>query len=134
MTCTQISVLFMISNIIHSYIRQNHLLFLSWLAVYTTSIIYHYTKFNYPPPHRFRTLQYYSDISMVYIAYVIVFYELYVNSFYVLTLFHLSIPFVFFGSFYKQMLMWSQNEIISELWHSILHYFVIINSHIYLAN
>jgi hypothetical protein len=128
---TKISALFMISNIIHSYIKQHDLLFFSWLSVYTTSLIYHYTKFNYSRSERDKTPQYYIDVTAVYLAYVLGFYEWY-NNFIFLPL-HLTIPFVYFVGYKKRILMWCEDENQRELYHSMFHYFVIIQSHMYLC-
>ena len=132
MTWCQISVLVMSSNIMHAYVKQNDMVFLTWLALYTTSLLYHYTKFNYPVSERFKTPFFYTDVSTVYLTYMIGLYELYRSHAYLSCITHLSTPFLYFGSSYKHRFMWSEDEKLREFWHSMFHYFVILQSHIYL--
>ncbi len=130
----QLSVLCMSSNIVHAYLKKNDLMFLCWLALYTTSLLHHYTKHNFSRIERCKTYICYADISVVYLTYVIGLYKMYLSLAYLLISTHLFTPFVYFLSCRSRILMWDDDEETGEFWHSMMHYFVMVQSHTYMYN
>ena len=135
---TQITTLLMASNIIHSYYRHNDSMFLTWMGLYTSSLVYHFTKIYIPTELRTKRLVYYIDIICCIFVYIALLYNFSIvripepYSTFIYTL-HTSCPFIYIPAAKYKMLMWDENRYTSEIWHSIFHIVVYSESHLFLS-
>ena len=137
MSLTQITTLLMSLNIIHSYYKQNTVLFIAWLSLYTTSLIYHFTKYNYPQELRTKRFIFILDVICCIFVYLGALYNFCIYklpkpySIY-LYLLHVSCPLIFIPAAYYNIMMWDKDYYTSEIWHAIFHIVVYTETHIFL--
>jgi hypothetical protein len=138
MTLTQLTTLLQSTIIIHAYYKQNTPLFLSWLAIYSTSIIYHFTKIMYPVHLRTNNIIFKMDIFACCILYISSLYDFIVRNSIIRPYsdicisFHIFLPTIFIYSSKYRILMWNPDSDISELWHAIFHILIYFDNHLYL--
>lgn len=137
MSLTQMTTILMSLNIIHSYYKQNTILFIAWLSLYTTSIIYHFTKYQYPLELRTNRFIFILDVACCVFVYLGALYNFYIYkipkpySTYIY-LSHFSWPIIFIPAAYFNIMMWDKDQFISEIWHAMFHLVVYIESHMFL--
>ena len=140
LTPTQLSVLTLIPlEIVHAYYRQNDNYFMSWLLVYTTALLYHFTRFSYPIEIRTRTNFYYADIAAAAFAYILGSYDIWLYStnsywYYLIWFIHYGYPVWYIGCYFQRILMWSENEQTREKWHVVFHIVTHTSSQLHLLN
>jgi hypothetical protein len=135
---TQLTTLLGIGNILHAYVRQNNVMMATNLAVYTTSLLYHFTKFDYPLHLRTRRPIFTYDIIACIFLFLGGFYEghtTYIppNYYKVLLALHLFNPFFFIGTSYFKVAVWSENPDTAERWHAAYHIFTQLQVHLFLS-
>jgi len=126
-------------ELIHAYYVQADLMFFVWLNAYTSSLLYHWTKHYYPPKERIQQPLYYYDVlsvSLVYFAgtYSLLFQAANTYGIWLAWTLHLTHPIVYIVAGINKKLMWQDDYMAAELWHSAYHCFVHISSHLLLAN
>jgi hypothetical protein len=135
---TQFTTLLFITNIAHAYIKQNSPLFFSALPLYTTTIIYHYTKHSLVDSTTSVICK--TDMFLCGVYYFSALYDYLTRNtirppYSTLCLgFHIFLPLSFIASAQYNTLMWSRDIQISEAWHAIFHLLIIADTHIYLYN
>jgi len=135
---TQITTLLMASNIVHSYYKQNDALFLTWTGLYTSSLIYHFTKTSIPLELRTKRLIYYIDILcciFVYLGALYSFTRSHIPQPYstVIYTLHTVCPLIYIPAAKYAILMWDTDAHTAEVWHSIFHLVVYSETHLFLA-
>jgi len=127
----------MATNILHSYYKHNDMMFVTWMALYTSSLIYHFTKTYIHPTLRTTSLIYYIDIVFCICVYLSVYYNFSIvhieqpYSTIIYTL-HTLCPFIYIPAAKYKMLMWDKDMYTSEIWHSIFHLVVYGETHLFL--
>lgn len=134
-----ITITLMPLEVIHAYYVQADLMFFVWLNCYTSSLLYHFTKQYYPPKERIRQPTYYYDVlsvALVYLAgtYSLLFHAANTYGIWLSWTLHLSHPIVYIIAGINKKLMWQDNFMAAELWHSAYHCVVHTSSHLLLAN
>jgi hypothetical protein len=135
---TQITTLLQPSLLIHAYYKQNTPLFLAYVGLYTTSILYHFTKFNKPP--NLKLIKLLCEIDMAFCAYLYgsALYDFFTRNTIkypysaICVAFHVFLPLFFMVPFRYKILMWHPDTQVSETWHSIFHLLVYADNHLYL--
>lgn len=135
---TQLTTLLGVGNILHAYVRQNNVMMATNLAVYTTSLLYHFTKFNYPLHMRTRRPIFTYDIIACIFLFLGGLYEghaTYIppNYYKVLLALHLFNPLFFIGTSYYKVAVWSENPDTAERWHAAYHIFTEFQVHLFLS-
>lgn len=134
---THLSVAAMSLNILHAHLKRNTPLLLTWLGTYSTSLLYHYTKWSLHPKARVEQRIFYVDMGAALTLYGISAHEIWCS--------HLSKParqsilsfhVVYFGMFALSYpfgaLMWSTNHVVAERWHAIFHWLTFLQTHLFL--
>ena len=135
---TQVTTLLQPTILIHAYYKQNTPLFLSWLAIYSTSMLYHFSKIKYPQGIRTNTFLCTLDMFFCGILYISALYDYGFRSRIerpysdICVLFHIFLPSFFIFSLKMNAFMWNPNSDISELWYSFFHVLIYFDNHIYL--
>ena len=134
---TQITTLLMATNILHSYYKHNDIMFITWMGLYTSSLIYHFTKTHIPIDLRTTRLIYYIDIFFCICVYLGVYYNFSIvkipqpYSTFIYTL-HTVCPLIYIPAAKYKILMWDTDMYTSEVWHSIFHLVVYSETHLFL--
>ena len=135
---TQLSTLFFMTTISHAYMKQNSPIFFSALALYTTTIMYHYTKHLMVRSTTSFICK--TDMFLCGVYYFSALYDYMTRNtiqppYSTICLgFHVFLPVTFITSAKYKTLMWSPDIDVSELWHSVFHMLIIADTHIYLFN
>jgi len=139
---TQITTLLFATNVFHSYFKQNTPLFLAGFPLYTTSLIYHFTKHSYPLNVRTTIPLCQMDYFLAWVFYMAAIYD-YVTrgrriikspySYFCVTM-HLVMPVFFVASKPYKALMWTDDLVVSERWHAVFHLLINLDTHVYLYN
>jgi len=135
---TQLTTLLFMTTISHAYMKQNSPIFFSALALYTTTIMYHYTKHSMV--RSTSSLLCKADMFLCGVYYFSALYDYMtrntIQSPYstVCLGLHVFLPVTFITSAKYKTLMWSPDIDVSELWHSVFHILIIADTHIYLYN
>jgi len=134
---TQITTLLMLGNIWHGFIKQNHLLMAAGLSVYTTSLLYHFTKFDFPYEVRTQRPIFEYDILaciFLFLAGLCEGHRTYVSPKYykILLAFHIFNPIFFAVTSYYKVAVWSEDPWTAELWHAGYHLFTQFQIHLFL--
>ena len=130
----------MFIGLIHAYYKQNTPLFLSWLAIYSTSMLYHFSKMQYPIEIRTKTFLCKLDMFFCGILYVSAIYDYLLISKIdrpysdICVMFHIFLPSFFIFTSNSNAFMWSPNSNVSEMWHCIFHLLIYFDNHLYLYN
>lgn len=136
---TQITTLLMSLNIIHAYYKKNDIMFLTWMGLYTSSLIYHFTKVYIALELRTDRLVYYIDIFFCICVYLGASYNFSIMtvpkpySTLIYTL-HTICPFIYIPAAKYKILMWDTDYYTSEIWHAIFHLVVYSETHIFLIH
>ena len=135
---THLSVALMSLNIMHAYHKRNTPLFLAWLATYSTSLLYHYTKWQLHPMARAEQPLFYVDVTAALTLYGVAAREILVAPISpslqrFLLAFHVFY-FLFFGvSKPFDAFMWSSDHVAAERCHAFFHYMTLIQTNLFLA-
>jgi len=127
----------MVTNIFHSYYKQNSIMFLTWMGLYTTSLIYHFTKPYIVFEIRTHRIVYDIDIFFCICVYLGALYNFSIvripqpYSTFIYTL-HTVSPLIYIPAAKYKMLMWDTDNDTSEMWHSIFHLVVYSETHLFL--
>jgi hypothetical protein len=133
---TQLTTLLFITNIAHAYIKQNSPIFFSALPLYTTSIIYHYTKHSMVDSTT--TVLCKVDMFLCGVYYFSALYDYLTRNtirppYSTMCLgLHIALPLSFIMSARYNTLIWSPDIQVSEAWHAIFHLVIIAYTQIYL--
>lgn len=135
---TQLTTLLGVGNIWHAYVRQNNVMMATNLAVYTTSLLYHFTKFDHPLHLRTQRQIFIYDIIACVCLFLGGLYEghtRYVPPKYykVLLALHLFNPIFFIGTSYYKVAVWSENPDTAERSHAMYHLFTQFQIHLFLS-
>lgn len=135
---TQFTSLLFLINISHAFVKHNYPIFFAGLSLYTTTLIYHYTKHSIKD--KINTLVCKADMFLCGIYYFSALYDYFTRNTIkppystVCVGLHIGLPLTFIVSSRYNTLMWSPNLEVSELWHAIFHMIIIIDTNIYLHN
>ena len=134
-----ITITLMPLEVIHAYYAQADLLFFFWLNCYTSSLLYHFTKQYYPLKERIQRPLYYYDVLSVALVYLVGTYSLlfHATNTYGIWLswtLHLTHPIIYIIAGIYKKLMWQEDYMAAELWHSAYHVYAHTSSHFLLAN
>jgi len=136
---TQVSGLSFVTTVAHAYYKQNTILFIASLWIYTTTLIYHFTKTYLARPERTRRLIYYIDVTSCIIFYFACIYDhVTLHSLgpmhsIVIYGMHAGLPVFYMIAGHKKALMWSSDHDESERWHAIFHLGIQLETHLYLS-
>jgi hypothetical protein len=135
---TQFTTLLFITNVAHAYIKQNSPIFFTLLPLYTSSIMWHYTKHSIINSTESFLCK--ADMFLCGIYYIAALYDYFTRR----TLrtpysticlgFHIFLPLSFIATAKYQTLMWSPDIHVSEVSHAVFHLIIIADTHIYLYN
>ena len=135
---TQITTIFFITNIAYAFVKQNYPIFFGALPLYTTSLMYHYTKHYIKDS--INTDLYKADVFFCVLGYLSALYD-YVTRNTIKppysTIFvglHIGLPLTYIVSSRYNILMWNPDPQISEFWHSMFHTIIVIDTNFYLYN
>ena len=134
-----ITITLMPLELIHAYYVQADLMFFFWLNCYTSSLLYHWTKQYYPLKERIQRPLYYYDVlnvALVYFAgtYSLLFQAANTYGIWLAWTLHLTHPILYIIAGIYKKLMWQEDIMAAELWHSAYHCIVHVASHLLLAN
>lgn len=136
---TQVSALAFVTTVAHAYYKQNTILFIASIWLYTTTLIYHFTKTYIVRPERTRRLIYYIDVTSCIAYYLVCIYDhatlhsLDPIQSIVIYGMHTGLPVFYMIAGHKKALMWSSDDTESELWHAIFHLGIQVETHLYLT-
>lgn len=133
---TELTSLLFITTIAHAYIKHNSPIFFSALPLYTTTLVYHYTKHSIIDS----TTSFICKVDMFLcgVYYFSALYDYLTRNtiqppYSTLCLgFHVFLPLSFIASARYNTLMWSPDSNVSEAWHAVFHILIIADTHIYL--
>lgn len=137
---TQLTTLLQPTILMHAYYKQNTPLFLSWLGLYSTSTIYHFTKRYYPVETRYSSLICKLDFLFCGVVYIAAIYDIIYRKTIkrpysdVCIVFHIFLPTMYIGSSKFNALMWHPEFHVADTWHAIFHILVYFINHFYLYN
>ena len=102
-------------------------------------MLYHWTKQYYPPKERIQQPLYYYDllsVSLVYLAgtYSLLFQAANTYSIWTTWVIHIGSPMLYIIAGLNKKLIWQEDFMAADLWHSAFHVVVHISSHLLLAN
>ena len=123
----------------HAYYKQNTPLFLAYLGLYTTSILYHFGKFNYPVHLRLNSVYGKVDVASCTILYLTALYDFFNRGTiqppysYICVAFHIFCPLFFVIPSKYGIMMWDPDIRVSETWHSIFH-IMCLTTYIFIAH
>ena len=135
---TQISTITLFPSIvIHAYHKQDTLSFYFWVLVLISSVMHHFTKFNYPREQRTKTLYHHFDIFCVCVLNFCLFFKAYSYSEYTLYFavswsVWISAVLLFILSNYLQILLNDSDETVSEFCHGVWHILPTLAAHMFL--
>jgi hypothetical protein len=135
---TQLTSLLFTTSIAHAFSKQNYPIFFASLPLYTTTLIYHYTKFY--TPDSTNTLLCKVDMFLCGVFYFSALYDYLTRktikapySTICLGL-HIGLPLTFIASSRYSILMWSSDPQSSEFWHALFHTVIVFDTNLYLHN
>jgi len=137
---TQVSTLLQSTIIVHAYYKQNTPFFLSWFAVYTCSLLQHFTKGYFPVWERERRLIPKIDAFFCCIMYCAVLYDFLVRSSIespyaeICSVVYGLLPVYYIGSAITKRFIWHPDFLTAEWWHVLFHVVAYADAHLYLYN
>jgi len=124
--------------VLHSYYKQNDILFIASIWLYSTTLIYHYTKRYLSISDRIRRPVYYIDVlSCIAYWFATLYDHITIHSLdfphsVLIYGMHIGLPVLYLSAGYSNRMMWSVDPIVSDRWHAIFHLLIQLESHIYL--
>ncbi len=135
---THLSVALMSTNILHAYTKQNTPLFVAWLATYSTSLLYHYSKWDLHPAARTDRAIFWIDTAAAVGLYCASAWDIWTSPLRLrrrlaVLSFHLLYLFLYGVSYPFQVCVWSPDPVVAERWHATFHWLTCVQTHWYLA-
>jgi hypothetical protein len=129
---TQLSVAFMSLNIVHAYYARSTPIFLSWLATYSTSLLYHFTKQSAHTSKRLRLPIFILDSVAATTLFGVSFYEM-ASRGSQLAWMHLLYVLMYAAAYPFKVGVWSADVKRGEQWHALFHWLTFAQTHLYLS-
>ena len=131
------TVVLMPITLTHAYYKQNTIVFLFWLLVFITSVIYHFKKFDYPRHERSSLLFYKFDIIAANLLNIVQVYDIYQHTQYTLYfatgwLIYIYALGIFIWGNLTNTLIFDTNELIAEQYHAMWHTLPFLVTNMYL--
>lgn len=132
---TQLSVAFMSLNVVHAYYAQNTPLFFAWLATYSTSLLYHFTKHGAHSSKRMlgRRLPIFFLDSAAATTLFGVSLDQMVGTSSQLAWMHLVYILMYAAAYPFKVGVWSTDEKRAERWHALFHWLTFAQTHLFLG-
>jgi hypothetical protein len=129
---TQLSVAFMSLNVVHAYYARNEPLFVSWLATYSTSLLYHFTKHGAHSSKRLLQPIFFLDSAAATTLFGVSLYDM-VGTKSQLAWMHLVYVLMYASAYPFKVGVWSTDEKRAERWHALFHWLTFAQTHLYLG-
>jgi hypothetical protein len=135
---THLSVAGMSLNIYHAYKKRNTPLFVCWLATYSTSLLYHYTKWDLHPSARTQRTVFWVDTAAAVTLYGVSAREVWQSPLrhrvrLAILSFHLLYILIYAASFPFDALVWSKDHGYAERWHAAFHWLTFFQTNVFLS-
>lgn len=135
---THLSVALMATNIWHAYAKRNTPLFLGWLVTYSTSLLYHYTKWELHPAARTQRAIFWLDSAAAVGLYVAAAREIWLAPLRLrlraaILSFHAAYIFMYAASYPFSAFVWSADPVAAERWHAAFHWLTFLQTHWFLG-
>jgi len=123
--------------VLHAYIRQNDIFFYYWFLVFTTSMIWHFKKFEYERSTWSRIVYQKLDVGAVIVLNLATGYQVFSNIQYTvyyitgISMYMYTIGLYIIGA-YTNTLMHHPNNLIAEQYHAMWHFLPTFVSHMFL--
>lgn len=129
---TQLSVAFMSLNVVHAYYARNESLFFSWLATYSTSLLYHFTKHGVHASKRLLQPIFFLDSAAATALFGVSLYDM-VGTKSHLAWMHLLYVLMYAAAYPFKVGVWGADEKRAERWHALFHWLTFVQTHLFLG-
>jgi hypothetical protein len=132
---TQLSVALMSLNVVHAYYARNEPIFLAWLATYSISLLYHFTKHGAHSSKRMlgRRLPIFFLDSAAAMTLFGVSLDQMVGTNSQLAWMHLVYVLMYAAAYPFKVGVWSTDEKWAERWHALFHWLTFVQTHLFLG-